>query len=298
MTLSIIIPVYHVERTLNRCIESVLRQGLDDIEVILVDDGGDDACPQMCDAWSQRDGRVRVVHQPNGGLSAARNAGIDVARGDFLTFVDSDDYVDDDVYRFCLRQMQADSEIDLLEFSVIEREGGDEQRRLSLPDRRYTETESYWLEGRAYAHTYAWNKIYRRRLFDEVRFPVGRLFEDVHTLPRLLAAARVVATTHQGYYHYTDNPEGITRKATGRELQDLLDGHLRYIKAGKAIDARYYAHVLNVQLDVYELTGRAPQLPLRRYFGTVKLLLLQLLGMKRLCQLNQFIHQIMRRSRS
>lgn len=90
MILSIIIPVYHVERTLDRCVEGVLRQDLDDFEVILVDDGGDDNCPRMCDEWSRRDTHVRVVHQSNAGLSAARNAGIELAQGDYLTFVDSD----------------------------------------------------------------------------------------------------------------------------------------------------------------------------------------------------------------
>ena len=298
MILSIIIPVYHVESTLNRCVESVLRQGLDDFEVILVDDGGEDKCPELCDDWARKDSHVRVVHQKNGGLSAARNAGIGIARGDYLTFVDSDDYVDKGLYAQLMEVLKTQDDIDLLEFSVIEREGGGEERRLSLPERRYTDMETYWLEGRAYGHTYAWNKIYRRKLFDQVRFPVGRLFEDVHTLPSLLAAARVVATTPKGFYHYTDNPDGITHKATGRELQDLLDAHLDYIGGGHSIDARYYAHVLNVQLDVYELTGQEPQLPRRCYFGSPKLLLLQLLGMKRLCQLNQFIHKLKGRNRS
>ena len=276
MILSIIIPVYHVESTLNRCVESVLRQGLDDFEVILIDDGGEDKCPELCDEWARKDDHVRVVHQANGGLSAARNAGIEMAQGDYLTFVDSDDYVDDDLYARLMWMMRSEDYIDLLEFSVVEREGGGEERRLSLPQKRYTDMETYWLEGHAYNHTYAWNKIYRSKLFDRVRFPVGRLFEDVHTLPSLLAAARVVVTTPTGFYHYTDNPEGITRKATGRELQDLLD----------------------VQLDVCELTGREPQLPRRCYFSSPKLLLLQLLGMKRLCQLNQFIHKLMGRNRS
>ena len=85
MILSIIIPVYHVERTLDRCVEGVLRQDLDDFEVILVDDGGDDNCPRMCDEWARRDTHVRVVHQSNAGLSAARNAGIELAQGDYLT---------------------------------------------------------------------------------------------------------------------------------------------------------------------------------------------------------------------
>ena len=181
---------------------------------------------------------------------------------------------------------------------MIVREGGSEQHPLLLPQRRYDNATRYWLEGRAYAHTYAWNKIYRRQLFDTVRFPVGRLFEDVHTLPPLMQSAKVIATTPEGFYHYTDNPDGITRKATGRELQDLLDAHLAYIGEGNEVDAAYYAHVLNIQLSVYDLTGKVPQLPRRRFLGSLKLLLLQLLGMKRLCQLIHLTHQLMGRNRS
>lgn len=298
MILSIIIPVYHVERTLDRCVEGVLRQDLDDFEVILVDDGGDDNCPRMCDEWARRDIHVRVVHQSNAGLSAARNAGIELAQGDYLTFVDSDDYLDEGLYARLLPILQTQPDIDLLEYSVIVREGGSEQHPLLLPQRRYHNATRYWLEGRTYAHTYAWNKIYRRRLFDTVRFPVGRLFEDVHTLPPLMQSAKVIATTPEGFYHYTDNPDGITRKATGRELQDLLDAHLAYIGEGNEVDAAYYAHVLNIQLSVYDLTGKEPQLPRRRFLGSLKLLLLQLLGMKRLCQLIHLTHQLMGRNRS
>lgn len=98
MLLSVIIPVYRVEHTLQRCVESVLSQGVDDMEVILVDDGSPDNCPVLCDGWAEKDARVKVIHKDNGGLSDARNAGIEMATGDYLTFVDSDDYVEDDTY--------------------------------------------------------------------------------------------------------------------------------------------------------------------------------------------------------
>lgn len=297
MLLSVIIPVFHVEHSLDRCVRSVLRQGLTDFEVILVDDGGDDACPKMCDEWAEKDNHIRVIHQQNAGLSAARNAGIARAKGDFLTFVDSDDYLDEGLYARLLPLLLLHSEVDILEFSVLVREGGTEQHPLILPENTYKDAASYWLGSKAYAHTYAWNKIYRKSLFDEVRFPVGRLFEDVHTLPHLIRKAKRIASTSVGVYHYVDNPDGITRKATGRELKDLLDAHLNYFQEGKPINQSYYAHVLNIQLDVYELTGEQPRLPLRCYFGTPKLLLLQLLGMKRLCQFNQLLHRMMGRNR-
>ena len=105
MILSVIIPVYCVEDTLNRCVESVLRQNVTDMEVILVDDGSTDKCPKMCDDWGERDAHIRVIHKQNGGLSDARNAGIDVAKGDLITFVDSDDYLADNTYQPLLALM-------------------------------------------------------------------------------------------------------------------------------------------------------------------------------------------------
>ena len=120
MKLSIIIPVYRVEDTLNRCVESVLNQNLDDFEVILVDDGSPDKCPQMCDDWAEKNANIRVVHKPNGGLSDARNAGVEKAQGDYITFVDSDDYIATDTYQPLLATLARKTDVDIIEqFSTI-----------------------------------------------------------------------------------------------------------------------------------------------------------------------------------
>ena len=113
MTLSVIIPVYGVEHTLNRCVESVVRQTFDDWEIILVDDGSPDDSPRLCDEWAARDSRIHVIHQKNGGLSSARNAGIDAAQGRYVTFLDSDDYLDTDTYRHVIPLMD---QADIVEF--------------------------------------------------------------------------------------------------------------------------------------------------------------------------------------
>ena len=117
MKLSIVIPVYRVETTLDRCVESVVTQDYDDFEIILVDDGSPDRCPQLCDEWARRDPRISVIHKPNGGLSDARNAGIDVARGDFLTFIDSDDYI---APHTLSQVMPLTNDADLIEYPVCE----------------------------------------------------------------------------------------------------------------------------------------------------------------------------------
>ena len=191
MKLSIIIPVYRVEATLDRCIESVLHQDIDDFEVILVDDGSPDNCPKMCDDWAHRDAHIRVIHQANGGLSAARNAGIDATLGEYITFVDSDDYISPDTYASLIEDIGT---ADIIEYPVY--------KRLSLQDKEYSNIDRYWLETKAYAHTYACNKVYRSSLFADVRFPVGRVFEDAYTFPLLLRRAHSIITTSKGCYHY------------------------------------------------------------------------------------------------
>ena len=172
MKLTVVIPVYRVEATLDRCVESVLIQDIDDMEVILVDDGSPDSCPKMCDEWAEKDSRISVIHKENGGLSEARNAALDIAKGDYVTFVDSDDWLDEGTYKAILNLMDDN---DIVEYPVA--------HRLSLSDRSYENMDDYWLTEQAYTHTFAWNKVYRRTLFNGIRYPKRKVFEDVYTLP-------------------------------------------------------------------------------------------------------------------
>ena len=296
MKLSIIIPVYRVEATLDRCIESVLNQNLDDFEVILVDDGSPDNCPKMCDEWAEKDARIRVIHQTNKGLSDARNAGIDIAQGEYITFVDSDDYIAENTYVPLMQMLESDSTIDMIEYPTRDFDFN--------PPTVYTSMDDYWYLGQAYLHTYAWNKIYRSPLFNNIRFPQGVVFEDANTLPLILNEVHKVVTTHQGFYHYTANPEGITHKADGKALDMLLKPHAEIIRNSTRNDAafqQYYMHVLNIQMDVFELTVNAPILPQRsinignvRGILKLKALLLNLLGIKTLCKFNKVIHYVWR----
>lgn len=297
MKLSVIIPVYQVESTLRRCVGSVVGQHVDDSEVILVDDGSTDSSPAICDELAKQCSNVRAIHKANGGLSDARNTGLDAATGDYVTFVDSDDYLAPGTYKALMAVLGSHPDADLLEYPVLIDYGSKRQRKLDLPDRAYSSAADYWLQGRAYAHSYACNKIFRRGLFSGVRFPKGRVFEDVHTLPLLLAHCRLVMTTRQGLYYYCFNASGITHSATGKELLDLLDGHMKYIDSGAPVDARYYAHVLNIQMDVYEQADADPVLPVMPFWSTCKLTLLHIIGLKNLCKLNKFIHRLTGRYR-
>ena len=299
MKLSIIVPVYRVETTLERCILSIVCQTFSDFEVILVDDGSPDDCPRICDEWAERDYRIKVVHKQNGGLSDARNVGIEIAQGEWITFVDSDDYLEKDTYA---KTIPLTDNCDILEFPLYWHYGSKRQKVITFRDCLYTEMSDYWLKARAYEHTYAWNKIYRRDLFRDIRFPKGKVFEDVATLPKLLSKAPRVKTTGQGLYYYCMNDKGITATAGAEELAMLLDSHLSVLN--KWCDDRYYLHVLNIQMDVYELKGQMPRLPFRKINVwsdqlsatlRMKAFVLNLTGIRSICKINSFIHKIQRK---
>ena len=288
MLLSVIIPAYNVAGTLRRCVDSVVAQGVDDMEIIIIDDGSTDGSAAICDECKSV--RTLVVHQANAGLSEARNVGIGLARGEYITFVDSDDYLEPGTYPVLLERMQA-TDADILEYSLVRDDGGGSASRVVFPDHEYTCMADYWLDGQAYAHTYAWNKICKRQLFSQVCFPRGKKFEDVPTLWNLLKHVRKVVTTPLGFYHYTANPLGITQRAGGAEYRDLLDAHLAVLSSGRLAGRHgfkeYYRHVLDIQLQTYIYTDDASdiKLPTMHFAGSLKLLLLNVLGIRGLCRL-------------
>lgn len=294
--LSVIIPIYNMTETLDRCVESILGQGYDEMEIILVDDGSSDGSGEKCDEWERRDARIKVVHTLNGGLSSARNAGIDASNGKYITFVDADDYVGADTYRPLMNVLSEHKDYDILEFPVCRFYGSPRQEMLSFSEKAYTDMVDYWIGESAYNHTYAWNKLYRRELFDEVRFPVGKVFEDAQTLPLLLEKAKVVATTNTGLYYYVSNPFGITATAKGEEYEMLLDAHLRVINElpRTEMTQSYYLYVLNIQLCVCGLTGKSPRLfgqKIKHPFAVnplkmkIKSIMLNIVGINKLCKL-------------
>ena len=300
MKLSIIIPVYKVEQTLRRCVESISIADSYDYEILLVDDLSPDSSEELCDELAEKDTHIRVIHRKeNGGLSAARNTGIEAATGDIITFVDSDDYLQRDTYNDVLPLAE---KYDIVEFPVYRFYGSSKQAVLSFADQVYTDKESYWLGQKGYEHTYAWNKVYKRSLFDNVRFPEGKVFEDVATFPLLLQKAESIATTSKGLYYYCLNEQGITATAQGPELECLLEFHLKAMRWW--CDDVYYLHVLNIQMDVCELTGKEPILPFRHIVllsprlsikQRLKAIMLNFLGIKGICNLNMHIHKWIKR---
>ena len=327
MKLSIVIPVYRTQDTLDRCLQSILQQSFTDYEIILVDDESPDECPQLCDKYAQQDERVKVIHKKNGGLSDARNAGIDKAQGEYITFVDSDDAIQENTLLPLMNELYQHPNVDILEYPVLERyKHPYKQHLLSFQQQEYKDGMEYWFKEKAYNHTYACNKIYKHQLFKHIRFPQGKTFEDVLTMPYLLGLisiegkriSPIIRVTNMGKYIYYWNQKGITANAKYEDLHCLYEGHsqtLKYIlqEIGNKKDLLekysdslqdFMTQILNVLLDLYELSGRYEQNPplindvenIRKVvkIKSIKLRILNILGYHTLCRINKIIHKIHR----
>lgn len=296
-TLSVIIPVYHVENTLNRCLESVTRQTYHDLDIILVDDGSPDACPLMCDEWARKDARVRVIHKRNGGLSSARNAGLDAAHGEWVTFVDSDDYIDETTYEAVFRflgEASDSNQIDMVEFPV---EYGGKRMKDPVPTGVFKlngDVSRYWIEHRQWERCAVWCKVFRRTLFDGLRFPEGENHEDIYMLPSLMLRIRSVATIPYGCYHYMPNPDGICRTPSVDSMTLAINNHLRAARMlGVEPDEAWYMALVNMHITLWQSGGSAILLPSRkinplRLVGwrvMVKAVIIDILGLRNLLRL-------------
>ena len=225
--ISIIIPVYNVEKYLERCVESVFAQTYSAYELILVDDGSTDGSGKICDRLAKRDDRVRVIHKENGGLSSARNTGLKMSRGEYITFIDSDDVVHP-CYLECLLKAGKHADISM---GKLERFSGETVSFADIdknekPDLKTgQETLGCFFEQKAEVANYvsACCKLYKRELFDGIVFPEGRLFEDEFTTYRLYYKADKVAVSQNILYYYYVNDTGITRNLTLLKRCDEYD---------------------------------------------------------------------------
>ncbi len=267
--LSIIVPVFNTINTIDRCLNSILKQGINDLEIILVDDGSDYVTRIKCDEWAEREATIKVIHKVNGGLSDARNAGVKMAKGEYVTFVDSDDFVQDNSYMELMELIKEHPEYDIVEFPVFVHFGTKTEYVLKFCNQTFCSFEEYWIKGKGYKHSYAWNKIYRRELFTNVAFPVGVLFEDLHTIPNLMRNARCLATSNKGIYYYCYNDKGITATADGKALTMMLDAYMKVVAETPRLidDNDFYMELVNRQLDVYLATGRKPIIPSRHIYN-------------------------------
>lgn len=212
--ISIIVPVYNVEHELSRCVDSILNQSYTNIEVILVDDGSTDRCPSICDAFVMKDRRVRIIHKPNGGLSSARNAGLREASGEWILYVDSDDYILNDS---CERLIAvgAKYDCDIVSADAIREFNGGREYMVhgSLADGKCYPSRDFIIKTVKPCEWYApaWLNLYKRSFLIEnnLFFVEGLLHEDMEMQPRVFLAAKTVAYCAYPFYRYVDRASSI-----------------------------------------------------------------------------------------
>lgn len=225
--ISIIVPVYRVEHSLRRCTDSILNQTFTDFELILVDDGSPDACPALCDAIAGEDRRVRVLHQKNRGLSAARNAGISAARGAYIGFVDSDDYVDKRMYELLLTAVRREeASVSLCSYLAVDEDGRElEEKSGPVDDGVMSGTEVIRKIGDMDVTPYlvSWNKLYSRSIFETLRFEEGKLHEDTRIFNHVFYGVKRVACVKEPLYFYVSSRNSIMRKKMSLEALERAE---------------------------------------------------------------------------
>ena len=226
--ISIVVPIYNVEKYLCRCIDSIINQTIKDIEVILVDDGSTDSCPKICDQYAQKDIRIRVIHKSNGGLSSARNEGIKVAQGQYIGFVDSDDYVNINMYEKLYNQaIEKGADIVQCHFKKVY-EDEDYSRLINECDVDELSNNEALLRlvkmGELHVQSVvAWNKIYKKELFQNISYPIGKLHEDEFTTYKLFANSSKIVDISQELYYYRQVEGSIMNRKFNVKRLDYLE---------------------------------------------------------------------------
>jgi len=218
--ISVIIPIYKVEAYLDACVSSVVKQSHKNIEIILVNDGSPDNCPAMCDAWTEKDPRIKVIHKENGGLSDARNAGLDIAAGEYISFVDSDDWILPTMFENMLQIMQKEN-ADIVACNI--RSCYEDHEDVWGCKEYFSGNSEQILDMLFSDTTYpvsAWNKLYKRECWGNLRFPVGKICEDAFTTYQLVHNAGRIVQIPEAYYCYRIRPQSIMTSAFSNKRMD------------------------------------------------------------------------------
>jgi glycosyltransferase involved in cell wall biosynthesis len=221
---SVIVPVYNTAPYLVRCVDSILAQTHTNLEIILVNDGSTDESGQICDKYALLDERITVIHKENGGLSSARNAGLDVANGEWIGFVDSDDWVIPEMYeRLLVAANSENADITLCGFSYVDERGQILKKNTFKKKAKYTKKEAYnyLASDLAVLYVVAVNKLYKKNIFDNIRYPQGRLHEDEFIIHHLIKESNYIVTIPDTLYMYVQRNGSITN--SHYTIQRLLD---------------------------------------------------------------------------
>lgn len=257
---SIIVPVYNVRFYLSRCIDSILNQTYHNLEIIIVDDGSTDGSTAICDEYKEKDARINVIHKINGGLSSARNAGLDIATGEYILFVDSDDFIENEmVEKLYDALLSSGADMCVCNIRMV---GADGSKKFRYPDNVVCDENMdetlYWkkvYEPDSICYVVAWNKLYRRQLWESLRYPVGKINEDEYVLHQILQkCGKVTGVSYVGY-NYVIRENSIMDQKAKKANFDVFEGWMERINYLKC-NNRY--EEVQKQLSIYcvELINR------------------------------------------
>lgn len=248
LLISVIVPIYKVEKYLDKCIKSIINQTYKNLEIFLVDDGSPDRCGEMCNEYAKSDQRIKVIHKKNGGLSDARNAAINIAKGDYIMFVDSDDWIEINACETIIRIIEEhNSDIVCYGLRYIHELGGEDTYFKSSICGVISSSEAigHIVNYSGGIGNYAWNKVYKNTLFYRIRYPVGKVYEDSGTTYKLFHQAKKIYVTDKVLYNYLIRKGSISEdKFNPKGFRDRMDLWIERLEFFKV----YYPQHVNAQL--------------------------------------------------
>lgn len=269
-TISIIIPIYNVEKYINQCIQSVLHQSYKKLEIVLVDDESPDQCPVICDQYANEDERIKVIHQKNRGLSGARNAGMECATGEYILFLDSDDYLAPDYCEKMIAEAKMqNADIVVGEIVCVDDDGNvlDDIAGFHFAQNRTMDNiqgmqvliEQKEMKG------YAWGKLYKRTIADGIDYPEGKVYEDRFTVPRYFQRSEKLALCKGAITYYRLRTTSITHDISMKKLNDLLEAEewmvefckQKYPELVSTMESVYFGRYIHVWILLYDSGNKA-----------------------------------------
>lgn len=271
--ITVIVPIYKVEKYLRKCVDSILQQTYKNLEIILVDDGSPDYCPQICDEYKAMDSRIVVIHQENAGQSAARNAGLDIATGSYIMFVDSDDYISPDMCEKLYQLLNQDhSDLAICSLECVFEPGCEIEPNQLVDDGLKSEliTSRQALErlNDNWFYVIPCNKLYKKELFEHYRFVVGKIHEDEFALHHILAQCKLISVTEERLYHYVRRVAGtmgrpkVFKVTRLHYIEALMDRYQLFKELGY-MDL-YKSTLFADYWILYDYLDRAPEKSLKK----------------------------------
>ena len=260
--ISVIVPIYKVEKFLSRCVTSIMEQSYKNLEIILVDDGSPDECPAICEEFAKKDSRVVVIHKENGGLSDARNIGLDMAKGDFISFVDGDDYIAPNMFETLITAaLTNDADIAICNYIYVDENNCEIKSKVNrryATDKKFTRNEFIQELIQPYGGYFVvvWNKLYKKNIFKDLRFPIGKQHEDEFVIHYIIDKSDIIVSVKDALYYYLQREGSIMSNnfnVKNLDYGDALIDRYHFTKKNKYHDWRNQcAFKLSFELDKWK----------------------------------------------